>query len=165
MRRIAKSTPNITFGAVLRGMLLVATAALVLASAGCGGDETTTTSEATESTSGAGTVKVSMREFTVTPATDKAPAGEVTFDVTNDGNVPHEFLVVKTDFAPKDLPTSKGGDVDEVADGIDVIDEIQDIHVGAAESKTFKMPAGKYVLFCNLPGHYQAGQTTGFTTE
>jgi hypothetical protein len=30
---------------------------------------------------------------------------------------------------------------------------------------TFDLSAGKYVLFCNMPGHYQSGMSTNFEVE
>ena len=42
------------------------------------------------------TVGVTLNEFKVTPAVQGAPAGKVTFTVTNSGKLEHEFVVVKT---------------------------------------------------------------------
>jgi len=69
-----------------------------------------------------------VQEFAVIPDTTSAPAGEVTFTVTNAGpDDVHEFVVVKTDLAPEALPTESNGSVDEAGEGIEPVDEIEDI--------------------------------------
>ena len=35
--------------------------------------------------------------------------------------------------------------------------EIPDVEAGATKSADFELKPGKYVMFCNLPGHYAAG--------
>ncbi len=55
------------------------------------------------------------------------------------------------------------GDVDEEGEGVTHIDEVEDIAGGSSESLTVKLDAGKYVLICNLPSHYEQGMHTGFT--
>lgn len=139
--------------------LLVAGLALALAAVACGGGAKTT-------------VSVTLQEFSVIPAQESAPAGEVTFDVENKGpNDTHEFVVIKTDLAPDALPTDENGAVDEEGEGIEVIDEIEDIAVGDSQSVTVNLDAGSYVLICNIydadeqEAHYQEGMRTAFTVE
>ena len=106
------------------------------------------------------------------PAVASAPAGDVTFVVTNNGpDDVHEFVVIQTDLAPDALPTDENGAVDEAGDGITVIDEIEDIAVGTTEELTTTLAAGNYVLICNIyeededEAHYQMGMYTAFTVE
>jgi hypothetical protein len=113
-------------------------------------------------------VNVRVQEFAVIPDTTSAPAGEVTFTVTNTGpDDVHEFVVVKTDLAPESLPTEANGSVDEVGEGIEPVDEIEDIAVGSTQSVTVDLEAGSYVLMCNIydeaekEAHYQQGCTPG----
>jgi hypothetical protein len=48
---------------------------------------------------------VTLQEFAIVLGSDSASAGEVTFNVTNEGpNDPHEFMVFRTDLAPDALP-------------------------------------------------------------
>ena len=76
------------------------------------------------------TVEVTLQEWAVVPAETSAPAGEITFAVTNDGpDDVHEFVVIRTDLEPGDLPTDEHGAVDESGEGVEVIDEIEDIPV------------------------------------
>ena len=112
---------------------------------------------------GGGGVGVTLADYSVTPEESSAPAGEVTFDVSNDAEQTHEFVIFKTDVAEGDLPTNEDGDVDESGDGVQLIDEIEDIEGGSSESLTVSLDAGSYVLICNLPGHYRQGMHASFT--
>lgn len=145
-----------------RWRLLAVLAASSLAIAGCtaGGD----------SGGGATTVAVTLQEWAVVPAADSAPAGDITFDVTNEGPADiHEFVVIRTDLDPADLPTDADGVVDEEGEGMEVIDEIEDIPVGESQSVTVPLDAGSYVLVCNIwsadegEAHYAMGMRTAFT--
>lgn len=109
-------------------------------------------------------IGASLADFSVTLESSSAPAGEVTFDVTNDAEQPHEFVVLKTDLPEDQLPTDEAGSVDEEGDpGIEVVDEIEDIGGGSTQSLTTDLDAGHYVLICNLPGHYGQGMHATFT--
>lgn len=152
--------------------------ALVLLPA-CGGDEGGDTGgdTATETASdgGAATVAITLKEFAVSADPASAPAGSVTFDVTNDGpDDVHEIVVIKTDLAPTDLPVDKDGAVVEGGEGMEVVDEIEDIPVGETMTLTVDLEAGSYALICNilqeepdgtLEAHYAEGMRTGFTVE
>jgi uncharacterized cupredoxin-like copper-binding protein len=112
---------------------------------------------------GGGGVGVTLADYSVTPEESSAPAGEVTFDVSNDAEQTHEFVIFKTDLAEGDLPTNEDGDVDESGEGVELIDEIEDVEAGSSESLTVSLDAGNYVLICNLPGHYRQGMHASFT--
>jgi uncharacterized cupredoxin-like copper-binding protein len=135
---------------VRRAIAVASIGALILLN-GCGGDE--------------GGVGVTLADFSVTPDENSAPAGEVTFDVTNDAEQTHEFVVIKTDLAEDQLPTEDNGDVSEEGEGMEVVDEIEDIEGGSDESLTVNLDAGNYVLICNLPGHYAQGMHAAFTVS
>lgn len=124
---------------------------LGFATASCGGDD--------------GGVVATLADFSITLDSDSAPAGEVTFDVTNEAAQTHEFVVFETDLPEDQLPTDENGDVDEAGAGVSLIDEIEDIEGGSSESLTVNLQAASYVLICNLPGHYQQGMHTSFTAS
>jgi len=139
----------------------------------CGGDDegeggggtTRPTAEGVE-------VKVELREFSVLPEADSAEAGEITFNVENTGpDDVHELVVVKTELEPDALPSLADGSVDEAGEGVEVIDEIEDIPVGETQSLTVDLEAGAYVLICNIydeaeaEAHYVEGMYTAFTVE
>jgi uncharacterized cupredoxin-like copper-binding protein len=149
-------------GDLVRGAILMVGAAVGLT--GCSSDETT----GAGSTPGA--VDVTVHEFEVVPETSSESSGDITFTVTNTGpDDVHEFVVVKTDLAPDALPTDSTGAVDEAGVGIEPVDEIEDIAVGATESVTVTLEAGSYVLMCNIydkaekEAHYQMGMRTAFS--
>lgn len=105
-----------------------------------------------------------VREWAVEVSSSSATAGEVTFTVTNEGTIGHEFLVVKTDIPDGEIPLD-GDHFSEDAGGIEVIDEIGEYAKETTETLTVELTAGKYQLVCNLPGHYEAGMHTAFTVK
>ena len=87
--------------------------------------------------------------------------GDVTFDVQNEAEQTHEFVVIKTDLAEDALPLNDEG-VDEEGEGVEVIDDVES---GGSQSLTVDLDAGSYDLICNLPGHYAQGMHAPFTVE
>ena len=136
---------------------VVATIALVVA--GCAGDEG-------ERPGTGGGVAATLDDFSIALDATGAPAGTVTFDVTNEGGQAHELVVVDTDLAEGELPIDDAGDVDEGA-GSDLVlvGELEDLAPGATRSLTVTLPEGSYVLICNLPGHYEHGMHASFTVH
>ena len=132
-----------------RLLVLAAAAALVIPA--CSSDD--------------GGIGVTEADFTVTPAETSAAAGELTFDITNDAEQTHEFVIFKTDLAPDALPVGDDGDVDEEGEGVEHIDEIEDITGGSTQSLTVTLDAANYVFICNLPGHYAQGMHAAFTVS
>jgi uncharacterized cupredoxin-like copper-binding protein len=110
-------------------------------------------------------VGVTLKEFTLTAAPTTAAVGNVQFNATNQGVIAHEVVVLKTDLATDALPRRAGIDrVDEAASG-EVIGEIEDTELGPGHSANaiMDLAAGRYILLCNLEGHYTAGMYTVFT--
>jgi uncharacterized cupredoxin-like copper-binding protein len=147
-------------------LTLLAIGALIVACTPADGS-----ASATNGTSdGATTVNVTLQEFSIVLESATAPAGAVTFNVTNDGPEDvHEFVIFKTDLAPDALPTAEDGSVDESGEGVELIDEIEDIPVGESQDVTVTLDAGSYALICNIVEsgevHYTLGMRTGFTVE
>ena len=147
--------------AVSATALVASIAVVILLLPACGGDD--------------GNVAVSLQEFAISADPASAPAGSVTFDVTNDGpDDVHEFVVIATDLGPTELPVDEDGAVEEGGEGMEVVDEIEDIPVGESPSLTVDLEAGNYVLICNilqeeaagtLEAHYSEGMRTSFTVE
>jgi uncharacterized cupredoxin-like copper-binding protein len=152
--------------------VLTAVSMIAVAIAACStGQGSPSPAAASPSAAGGGmTVQVTLQEWSVLPASDSTPAGDVTFHVTNTGPADvHEFVVLKTDLDPGALPVDENGAVTEAGEGIEVVDEIEDVAVGAAPELTVTLAAGKYVLLCNIydetekDAHYKMGMRTGFT--
>ncbi|CCM75379.1 hypothetical protein [Rhizobium mesoamericanum] len=101
----------------------------------------------------------------VTLSTDHVKPGKVQFQVKNAStDEDHELLLVMTDLAPADFPTDASGTrVDE--DKFKGLKELGDVHPGKSRNTTLTLKAGKYVLFCNEQGHFNAGMYTAFTVE
>jgi uncharacterized cupredoxin-like copper-binding protein len=153
--------------------LLTIGVAAVLSGACAGGPGSTGTPLTGESPGtaapGDGEVQVTLQEWAVGTTPQSAPAGDVTFQVTNQGpEDEHEFVVIRTDLSLIDLPTDETGAVDEAGEGIEVIDEVEEIPVGESESLTVNLEPGPYVLICNIydeteqEAHYQEGMRTSF---
>jgi uncharacterized cupredoxin-like copper-binding protein len=133
----------------------------------CSSDSTTTTSAAAS-----GNVAVTLQEFSVATIPATAPAGEVTFDITNNGpDDQHEFVVIKTDLDFTQLPQNPDGSVDEESSELDVIDEVEAIDPGSGDTLAVDLEAGSYALICNIydkkedEAHYAEGMRAGFTVS
>ncbi|MDA0365373.1 MAG: sulfocyanin-like copper-binding protein [Chloroflexi bacterium] len=122
---------------------------------------TGTTAAATPAAA-ASPVEATLTDFAIALSKDSAPAGLVTFAAKNDGATPHELVVIKSDLAPDALPVADGK-VDEAA--MDFIGEIEEFPVGESQTGAFELDAGKYILICNVAGHYQLGMHAAFTVE
>jgi uncharacterized cupredoxin-like copper-binding protein len=141
------------------------TLAVALVGAACGGDEDETSAPPASggTDTGMGTpISVTEKDFSIAVDPASAAAGEISFEVTNDGPSVHEFVVFKTDLAPDALPTD-GATVDEEGEGLTAVDEIEDIAVGSTQTLDVDLDAGNYVLICNIAGHYESGMHTAFT--
>jgi uncharacterized cupredoxin-like copper-binding protein len=117
-------------------------AALVVIGTGC------------TSTGGEGDVEVSLRDDAVTLSPATADAGSVTFAATNDGSITHEIEVFSGDVDPSTLPIENNVASTE---GLELIDEIEDITPGASADLTIDLDPGSYVVMCNLAGHFARG--------
>ena len=93
----------------------------------------------------------------------RAKAGDVTFTVTNEGDIAHEFLVVKTTYPAGRIPVVEAeGRFSEEDPGITVIDEIPEWDAGETKTLTVGLGAGRYELVCNLKDHYANGMYLPF---
>jgi uncharacterized cupredoxin-like copper-binding protein len=104
-------------------------------------------------------IAVSEKDFAIeAPAT--IASGNVTFSVTNQGPATHEFVVVRSDLSPDDLPIGPDGlSADE--DALTDVGEINQVNYGSTETLHLSLPPGRYVFFCNLEGHYLGGMHAG----
>ncbi|MEP6470327.1 MAG: sulfocyanin-like copper-binding protein [Chloroflexota bacterium] len=94
------------------------------------------------------------------------PAGEVIFNVKNDGTVLHEFVVLRTDLAEDALPeASDAAEVNEADAALESMGEVEDVEVGASKSFTATLTPGTYVGICNVVGHYGSGMHIHFTVS
>lgn len=104
-----------------------------------------------------------LEDFKISPRAAEAKAGSVLIKARNAGTVEHELVVARTKRKPANLPTNKLGDVREGA--INVIGEISETAPGEAGKTKLKLKPGKYVMFCNVPGHYGLGMNGRLTVK
>ena len=137
-------------------------AALAMATVACSSSSSSSSGSAAgdPDTSTGGDVASTVKDFSISLDPTEVAAGEVKFTITNEGPNTHEFVVVKTDTAPGDLPVD-GELVNE--DGIDVIGEAEDIAPSTSSELVLTLEAGQYAIICNIEGHYAQGMYAGLT--
>ena len=99
-------------------------------------------------------VAVTLREWEVAADPIEVGPGDVTFEVTNSGTRRHQFVIVKSDLPPGQLPT-----LDVLVDETKVNISGSIAGLGPGESGTIEVELfpGKYVLICNLVDRPAAG--------
>lgn len=102
-------------------------------------------------------VSVRLKDFEVIPSLLSVKHGVITFTVRNDGKLAHELVVLKTKMAPAKLRVKRGRAIP-----VGRVGRVSPVRPHASRVLTLMLSAGRYVLLCNLPGHYQAGQRIGF---
>ena len=103
-------------------------------------------------------VDVHERDFAITAKVTTVHAGLVTFRVANSGPSTHEFLVDRTSAAADALPLRADDiTVDEDSKLLHPVGSLGEIRLGATRELTLRLDPGRYVLFCNLEGHYRGG--------
>jgi uncharacterized cupredoxin-like copper-binding protein len=135
-------------------LIALGAVALMVAAGACSGDDADPAAD--------DAVGVTLQDFTVTLDPATIPAGEVTFDASNQGAEIHEFEIVKTDTPAGDFEVTD--DVADFGDG-EIVDEVEDIAPGTGANLTVNLPAGTYAVVCNLPGHYGQGMHADLTVE
>lgn len=107
-----------------------------------------------------------LKDFDVHPNTMQGKAGRLTLEAVNEGMSIHELVILKTDLNPSALPRKEATPhqgivteylVNEDDARITTIDEIEEFPAGTSQKKTVVLDPGHYVLFCNIPGHYDKG--------
>jgi uncharacterized cupredoxin-like copper-binding protein len=85
------------------------------------------------------TVVVDETEFKITTATTAFKAGQVTFEAKNVGKIPHDLAIKQTG------------------------EKTQLIQPGGSATLAVTLKAGKYELYCTVPGHEAAGMKLNIT--
>jgi uncharacterized cupredoxin-like copper-binding protein len=115
-----------------------------------------------------GTNVVHVQEFTYgfRLASTTLPAGNNVFVDDNQGAIPHEFVIFKTDAPAAQLPLKADKSVDEDSKALeDDVDSGSDIPAGTTRILAANLEPGHYALVCNLPGHYQLGMHVDITVK
>jgi uncharacterized cupredoxin-like copper-binding protein len=151
-------------GTVRRGLALIAFGGLLVACSSGGGVLQQT---------GTGPVTATLKEWQIDLSSATLPAGKITFNITNNGDKEHEFVVRKTALKADALPLNADGEVSEDAPELTEVgdpSEVAEIKAGSTDSTlTVTLAAGHYVIFCNLHVeellHYQKGMHTDITVN
>jgi uncharacterized cupredoxin-like copper-binding protein len=100
-------------------------------------------------------VQVNERDFAI-KAPQRVSAGAVTLRVRNHGPDAHELIVVKT--RDGRLPLRADGlTVDEDALEHATVGVLEPGQPGSLRELHLRLRPGRYVLFCNMSGHYLGG--------
>jgi uncharacterized cupredoxin-like copper-binding protein len=101
---------------------------------------------------------VEMSDFKITTDHPTIAAGHVVVGIRNHAAMLHELKVIKTDLAPDQLPID-GATAKANEDG--KVGGLESISGGASRKLVLELGPGKYVLICNIAGHYQLGMRVG----
>ena len=121
----------------------------------------------------AGPVSATVKEWQISLSSTNLKAGTITFNIKNDGDKEHEFVMRKTDLKSDKLATNADGTVVEDSPDLSEVgdpSEVAEIKSGSSDrSLTVTLAAGHYVIFCNLHVedlvHYQKGMHIDFTVS
>jgi uncharacterized cupredoxin-like copper-binding protein len=108
-------------------------------------------------------VRVSEQDFKI-KAPRRIRAGEVRFRLRNRGPDTHELIVVR--LGRRGLPLRRDGlTVDEDALEARTAVTIEAVERGRSREKQVALAPGRYVLFCNMAGHYLGGMRATLVVE
>jgi uncharacterized cupredoxin-like copper-binding protein len=118
-----------------------------------------------------GPVSATEKEWEIKLSSTNIKAGAVTFNVTNNGDKEHEFVIRKTDLQSDKLVKNADGEVSEDDPSLTPVgepSELAEIKSGSSDRTiTVTLQPGHYVIFCNLHVdtllHYQKGMHVDFT--
>ncbi len=110
-----------------------------------------------------GPVTMTMTEYAFKLSATSAKSGNVTFRIVNSGAIVHEAVVIQTDLAADKLPMNADGDVDE--EKLTSMGEQGDIEAGKTVDLTLNLNPGRYLIICNLAGHFKNGMYTEFVVN
>jgi uncharacterized cupredoxin-like copper-binding protein len=103
-----------------------------------------------------------LSDFKIASDHASVPAGRTVFGIRNHASMLHEVKIIKTDLEPDKLPydaaTAKAKEDGKVG-------ELLNISAGASRKLVVDLVPGKYVLICNIGGHYQLGMRTALEVK
>ena len=130
----------------MRRILPVLAAALVVLTAACAAPAS--------DTSEVPGLSLDLSDFKIITDHPTVAAGRVVIAIRNHASMGHEVKVIKTDVDADKLPID-GGAAKALEDG--KVGELLNIGAGASRKLVLELLPGKYVLICNVAGHYQLG--------
>jgi uncharacterized cupredoxin-like copper-binding protein len=109
-------------------------------------------------------VRVSESDFRISTRTAVVPAGDVQLAVHNKGPVAHEMIVVRAQSSGLPLRTD-GMTLNEEALEPAIVGTLEAGEPGRVRQMHVRLKPGRYVLFCNMAGHYRGGMHTGLVAK
>ena len=125
----------------MRPLAVLLAVLAVLIAAGCGGDENGGGDAAPEAEATEQTIQVSASEFAFDPPDLTADTGELTIELTNDGEFPHAIEI-------------EGNGVEESSD---------EVNAGESTSLTVSLEEGTYRVYCPVGDHEGRGMVGTLT--
>ena len=107
-------------------------------------------------------IYVDISDYKIATDHPTIAAGHVVVGIRNHAAMAHELKVIKTDLAPDQLPVD-GATAKASEDG--KVGELLNIAAGASRKLVLELTQGKYVLICNIAGHYQLGMRVGLEVQ
>ena len=167
-------------GTIFRGLGGLSVALVALSSvAACSSDNNAKAAAATTPSTAAvaqeapvpagPTVNVTLREasdtaYVLSADQTSVKAGNLTFKVTDTGKKDHEMVILKLDGAAAFDKLAIDGTTNKVSEDTNV-GETGDPNLTPGETRSFNvnLPAGSYVLVCNIEKHYGLGMRSLLT--
>ena len=95
-----------------------------------------------------------LSDFKIVTDHPTVVAGHIVFGIRNKAAMAHEVKVLKTDVDADKLPidgaSAKASEAGKVG-------ELLNIGAGASRKLVLDLTPGRYVIVCNIAGHYQLG--------
>jgi len=153
---------------IFAGKWVLIPAFLLLGGVACSSSSAASgTRKSVPSTAG-GTIGIGLNQWSITPTAARVSAGPVTFNVDNEGDITHEFVVLRTDTPAAAFTIgsfeNEPDRINEDTVGTNV-GETGDLEAGALNALKINLAPGHYAFVCNLSGHYHAGMHTDFTVS
>lgn len=105
---------------------------------------------------------VELSDYAVSANAPAVRAGETKIGVRNRGSQPHDLVVLRTDLAPERLPLDAGR---AKAHEPGLVARTKELRSGGTAALTVTLEPGRYVLICNVAGHYGLGMRTALRVE
>ncbi len=105
---------------------------------------------------------VTMKDYRVEMNVTTVKAGTVKIGIKNAGGMEHSFELIRSELPFDKLPMDTGA-AKAKEDGL--VKQVKSIAVGKVSTLTAELAAGKYVVICNVAGHYQLGMRAALTVE
>jgi uncharacterized cupredoxin-like copper-binding protein len=104
-------------------------------------------------------INVTERDFTIKASPARVAAGQVVFQARNRGPDAHELIIIRGRAAGLQL-RSDGMTVSEEALEPKIVGTLEPGAPGSVRELHVRLKPGRYVLICNMSGHFMGGMHT-----